>query len=173
MNTLFLRNLNVYKKIKCLVKNSDVKQRLAEKGVLNTVFAPVGIDLDLVNKDFEQYDKNELKEKYGFKSEDKIILFIGRLEEEKRPVELIEYFEELKKIDENYRLLIVGKGCLYEQMQAAIKEKNLSESIVYIEKIPNNEIWELYRISESFVNLNKQEIFGMVLLEAMFYKTKI
>lgn len=173
MDILFLRNLNVYKKIKCLVKNINVKERLAKKGVLNTVFAPVGIDLDLVNKSFEQFDKNELKGKYNFRPEDKIMLFIGRLEEEKRPVDLIEYFEEVKFKDKSYKLLIVGKGILYEKMQSAIKMKNLADDIVYIEKIPNSDIWELYVISECFVNLNKQEIFGMVLLEALYYKTKI
>lgn len=173
MDILFLRNLSVYKKINCLVKNNDVKRRLAEKGVLNTTFAPVGIDLDLVNKDFEKSDKNVIKRKYGFSAEDKVMLFIGRLEEEKRPLDLIDYFAEIKNNDNNYKILIVGKGSFYEKMQSAIKEYNLSQDIVYIEKIPNDEIWELYRIADCFVNLNKQEIFGMVLLEAMYYKTKI
>ena len=42
-----------------------------------------------------------------------------------------------------------------------------------VERIPNSVIWELYRLADSFVNLNQQEIFGMAILEAMYYGCKV
>ena len=54
-----------------------------------------------------------------------------------------------------------------------MKELNLSDSVQMIDRIPNNEIWELYRMVDVFVNLNQQEIFGMSILEAMYYGCKV
>ncbi|MCD7824197.1 MAG: glycosyltransferase [Oscillospiraceae bacterium] len=173
MNSLFRRNVAVYKKVTCLVKNEDVRDRLSLRGVQNSVFAPVGIDLELLNSDFEQTSQVSLRKKYGYGTDEKIILFIGRLVEEKHPLELIKYFQRLYKKDDSYRLIIVGKGELKEPLQALIEENELNSYVRYFESIPNNQIWELYRIASAFVNLNRQEIFGMVLLEAMYYKVKV
>lgn len=170
---LFKRNLAVFKKSQCLVKNSDVEKRINALGVHNTVVAPVGIDIDLLKQDYKSYKKNLLKSKYGFSDTDKVILFIGRLEQEKRPIELIEYFNKLKASNDDYRLMIVGKGNLYSDMMVKINKYGLSEYVKYIDKMPNENIWELYRLCDCFVNLNKQEIFGMVLLEAMYYETTV
>jgi 1,2-diacylglycerol 3-alpha-glucosyltransferase len=41
------------------------------------------------------------------------------------------------------------------------------------DSIQNSQIWELYRIAEAFVNLNQHEIFGMAILEAMYYECKV
>lgn len=173
MNTLFLRNLNVFKKCNCLLKNEDVLKRLSYRGVKRVQFAPVGIDLDLLNKDYELADISDLKRKWNFDVKDKIILFIGRLEDEKRPIDLIYLLQRILESDSSYKLLIVGKGSLKKQMLLEVKRLQLNDAVTYIEKIPNSEVWELYRMCDVFVNLNKHEIFGMVLLEAMYYECRV
>ena len=173
MNTLFLRNLNVFKKCDCLLKNEDVLKRLSDRGVKKIQFSPVGIDLDLMNKDYDLANISGLKRKWNFDEKDKIILFIGRLEDEKRPIDLIYLFQRILESDSSYKLLIVGKGSLKEQMLLEVKKLQLNDVVRHIEKIPNSEVWELYRLCDVFVNLNKHEIFGMVLLEAMYYECKV
>ena len=173
MNILFQRNIRIYKKSECLAKNIKVCEDLTKLGCKNVNIAPVGIDLDNLNDKFENTSIETLKQKYGYCCNDKVILFIGRLEEEKRPVELVRYFYKIYKNDPNYRLLIVGKGVLKTQMKQEIVSNDLSNVVNYFEQIPNEFIWELYRICDCFINLNMQEIFGMVILEAMFYKVKV
>jgi 1,2-diacylglycerol 3-alpha-glucosyltransferase len=34
-------------------------------------------------------------------------------------------------------------------------------------------MWELYRLSDCYVNLNTHEIFGMAILEAMYYENEV
>lgn len=167
------RNQRIYRGCRCMVKNENVLKALKEKGVQNVSFAPVGIDLDLVNKEYGLQDRNDLKRKYGFRSQDKVMLFIGRLEKEKEPVNLIQHFHKIYQADQDYRLFIVGKGVLYDSVMKEIETLGLQEAVKYKNKIPNSEIWELYRLCDCFVNLNKREIFGMVLLEAMYYETKL
>ena len=173
MNILFKRNVWIFKKTTCLAKNVDVQSRLRTMGVDNVLFAPVGIDLDLVNKKYKDVDSVKLRETFGFRQSDKIVLYIGRLEEEKRPVELVELFAQLYELDNAYRLIIVGKGYLYQEVMDRIAMLKIGHMVTYIEKIPNDQIWQLYRLADAFVNLNKQEIFGMVLMEAMYYESKL
>ena len=173
MDTLFLRNLNVFKKCNCLMKNEDVLKRLSNKGVKRVQFAPVGIDLDLLNKNYALTNILDLKIKWNFDDDDKIILFIGRLEDEKRPIDLIYLFQRILESDSSYKLLIVGKGSLKEQMLLEVEKLQLSDAVRYIEQVQNSDVWELYRLCDVFVNLNKHEIFGMVLLEAMYYECKV
>ncbi|MCD8239589.1 MAG: glycosyltransferase [Clostridiales bacterium] len=114
-----------------------------------------------------------MKLKYGFETENKVILFIGRLIEEKQPLKMIEIFSQLYQMDSSYRLLMVGTGPLMDKVKEKVKNANLVDVVTQIEKIPNSDIWELYRLADCFVNLNQQEIFGMAILEAMYYGCKV
>lgn len=173
INTLFKRNLAVYKKSHCLVKTPTVEKQLRNMGVQNITVTPVGLDMTLLHQDYKSVDADELKMKYGFKTDDRVVLFIGRLIDEKQPVRMIDIFSELLKKDDNYKLLMVGSGPLKDAVDAAIQKYGVDKNLKQIERIPNSDIWELYCMAECFVNLNQQEIFGMAILEAMYYGCKV
>lgn len=170
---LFIRNLRVYKKCHCLVKTPSVESRLMKLGVGLISVAPVGLDLSLLKQDYDKFPIDILKQKYGYVSNEKIILFIGRLTQEKQPVRMIDIFNEMRKTDNSYRLLMVGSGELKDTVASQIQKLNLNDYVKMIDRIPNSEIWELYRIADAYVNLNQQEIFGMAILEAMYYGCKV
>ena len=172
-NLLFQRNLVVYRKCVCCVKTPTVQKLLRGMGVKNTIVAPVGLDLDLLHADYETSSISALKQKYGYHESDKILLFIGRLIDEKQPVRMIDILAELRKKDTAYKLLMVGTGDLKAAVENRIKELDLQDTVQMVERIPNSDIWELYRLADSFVNLNQQEIFGMAILEAMYYGCKV
>ena len=86
---------------------------------------------------------------------------------------MIELLSEIRERDKSYKLLMVGSGELKTAIEAKISQLNMFEHIQIIERIPNNEIWELYRFADAFVNLNQHEIFGMAILEAMYYGCKV
>ena len=172
-NLLFHKNLAVYRKCACCVKTPTVQKLLRDMGVMNTIVTPVGLDLDLLHADYETTSVSELKKKYGYIELDKVLLFIGRMIDEKQPVRMIDILAELRKKDSAYKLLMVGTGELKVAVEARIKELDLQDAVQLVERIPNSDIWELYRLADSFVNLNQQEIFGMAILEAMYYGCKV
>lgn len=172
-NYLFRKNLAVYRKSVCCVKTPAVQEKLRAMGVADTLVTPVGLDTDLLRKDFPEYSKSDLKKKYGYQEEEKVLLFIGRLIEEKQPVRMLEILSQIRKTDRTYQLLMVGTGELREAVEKKREELNLSEHVQIMERIPNRDIWELYRLADAFVNLNQQEIFGMAILEAMYYGCKV
>ena len=165
------KNINLYKKLDVVVKTKNLKDELLRKNVLNAKIMNVGLDLDLLNKNYKSINKDELKIKYGFNKEDEIILFVGRLEQEKRPIDIINIFNDISKKDNKYKLLIIGKGSLKDKVINKINELNISDKVKIFEQIENKYIYEVYCISKYFVNLCKNEIFGMALLEAMYYET--
>lgn len=173
INSMFRRNIRIYKKCTCLVKTPGVKNDLETKKIKDVKVCPIGLDISLVKKDYEQEDVNSLKKQFGYASNDKIVLFIGRLIQEKEPIRMLRVFNEIQKKDSHYKLLMVGKGEKLEEIKSEIGELEMKESVQIIEQIPNNEIWKLYRIADCLINLNKHEIYGMVLLEAMYYGCKV
>ncbi|MBU8752319.1 glycosyltransferase [Priestia megaterium] len=173
INNMFKRNIKIYRKSLCLTKTPQVRETLESYGVKACRVAPVGLDLSILKFGYNQVSTLELKEKWGFKASDKIVLFVGRLVQDKEPLRLIEIFEKISFKDSNYKLLIIGKGYLNSEINTLVREKELQNKVKIIEKIPNTEIWEMYRIADAFVNLSKKEIFGMAILEAMFYKCKV
>lgn len=170
---LFRRNVAVYKKCHCLAKTVSVRDYLKTRNVSHTTVVPVGLDTDLLHDQNEAVCAADLKRKHGYQEADKIILFIGRLIDEKQPVRMIELFSEIVKKDASYRLLMVGKGELKEAVEERIAKYKLQDRVKTMASIPNSEIWELYQLADAFVNLNQQEIFGMAILEAMYYGCKV
>lgn len=173
MDFLSCRNLCIYKKNICLVKTPAVGERLSRLKVKKTIVAPVGLDVSLLKSDYKDYNIKVLKRKYNYQENDKVLLFIGRLVEEKQPERMIKIFIELEKMDRDYRLLMVGTGPLERRIEQLIKISGKTEKIRQLNRIPNADIWELYRIADVFINLNQAEIFGMSILEAMYYECKV
>lgn len=173
IDALFIRNIKIYQKCRCFVKTPAVEQAIRRLGVEQVTVTPVGLDLSLMHQGYEAISKNDLKQKYGFQQLDKVLIFIGRMIEEKQPLRMIELFRQIYAADGSYRLLMVGQGELKPAVERAIREAGLESVVTQIEKIPNSDIWELYRVADCFVNLNQQEIFGMAILEAMYYECKV
>lgn len=86
---------------------------------------------------------------------------------------MVEIFQQLYAQDKNYRLLMIGQGELLEQVKQSISRKSLGNVVSIMEKIENSNIWEAYRIAYAYVNLNEHEIFGMSILEAMYYECPV
>ena len=172
-NILFFRNLKGYRKLPCLAKTPAVCHSLIGNGVKNITVAPVGLDTERLDNHHGSFLVSELRKKYGFAQDDKIILFIGRMTAEKQPCLMIRIFNEVIRLNQSYRLCMVGSGELSDAVYELVEEYGLTKKVKRLEKIPNDDIWELYRIADCFVNLNRHEIYGMVLLEAMFYGCKV
>lgn len=168
-NVMFRRNLSIYKRISCCVKTPVVGKRLSDLGVSSTTVTPVGLDLSLVNCRYKDIGKNDIKAKFGYLESEHVILYIGRFIEEKRPIETVQVFDAIYRKDSSYRLLMVGTGPLKDDILKLLTYLDLKAVVTLVDSIPNNEIWELYCLSDCFMNMNKQEIFGMAILEAMYY----
>jgi len=103
------------------------------------------------------------------------LLFIGRLEERKNVVRIIEAFEILK---EKYRiphqLILAGKpGYGYEKIRLQIADCRFKNDIQELGYISEEKKWELLRGAEIFVFPSLYEGFGIPVLEAQSVGTPV
>ena len=162
----------IYYNIPLLVKTDTVKEEMKSQGVTNCTVTPVGLDETELKTDFRQADRTALREKYGYTDGDLIISFVGRMEERKRPLDMIDIFDAVKDIG-NAKLLMVGEGDQQQQVAEKVRSKGLESRVQMIPKVPYDSMWEIHYISDFFVNLMTWEIFGMALLEAVFYESAV
>lgn len=171
---MLCNNVPYYKKIPTIVKTPALAQYLRSQGAGDNIHVvPVGLDTELLRQDYAKYPIGELKKNWGYGKADKVILFVGRMTSEKQPVKMVQIFKKLYEKDSTYRLLMVGQGELLEEVEQEIRKNKLETAVTIQKKVPNDRMWELYRMSECYVNLNTHEIFGMAILEAMYYENVV
>jgi phosphatidylinositol alpha-mannosyltransferase len=124
------------------------------------IVIPNGIDL----KEFGP-DKGLIRK---FASKDKInILFVGRIEERKGLIYLLEAYKILEKRFDNLRLIIVGSGPLKQECEDFVRKNGLKE--VYFEGYrKDSELPRYFSTCDIFCSpAIFGESFGIVLLEAL------
>ncbi|HAT4169010.1 glycosyltransferase [Clostridium perfringens] len=171
MNILNKKNINAYRNSKVLAKTPDVKKVLLKNNIKDVKVIPVGLDLSIIPK--EDKSIKELRMNLGLPEDKKILIFVGRLEEYKRPIRAIEILNKLLEKDKNYYLVVVGKGPLKDVLFSRVKELNILNNVKFIEEVANKDVHKYYRASDVFLNLNENEIFGMSLLEAMYQECNV
>ncbi|HHD2584626.1 TPA: glycosyltransferase family 4 protein [Clostridium perfringens] len=171
MNIFNKINIKAYRNSKVLAKTPDVKNVLLKNNIKDVQVIPVGLDLSIIPKE----DKNvkELRMSLGLPKDKKILIFVGRLEEYKRPIRAIEILNKLLEKNKNYYLVIIGKGSLKNVLFSRVKELNILNNVKFIEEVANKDVHKYYRASDVFLNLNENEIFGMSLLEAMYQECNV
>jgi glycosyltransferase involved in cell wall biosynthesis len=127
---------------------------------------PTGLNL----KKFQIKTKKPLREKYEIPKNAKVILYVGRLEREKRIDLLIKAFQRLS---ENYintkqplLLLIVGDGRLRTELAEQAKELKL-KNVRFIGALPHDSIPEIMNSADIFVLLSAFEGSPTVVKEAL------
>lgn len=163
--------LPIYREVRVLAKTKKAAAELRYSGAYNVSVVPVGADQSALKTDFRRYDRNELRKKYGLSPDDKVISYIQRLIPEKNPERMLDIFHEIRKQSDEYRLIIVGDGICYDDIHSRAEKLGLLPYITFIKKIPHDEIWEIHYLSDYYVTLNPREIFGMALMEAVYYES--
>lgn len=167
------QNEKYYRKMTVAVKTRTLMETMKNRKIKDTVLTPVGLDETVLYQSYENADKESLRAEFGFSLENKILLFIGRMTPEKDPFLMLQIMKELYDKDNSYRLLMIGKGELFKEVKEQIVEYGLLQAVILKEQVPNQNMWEMYRMSDCYVNLNTHEIFGMSILEAMYYECPV
>lgn len=160
---LFKRNVFAYNKHECFAKTTAVAKQLKKRGVSKVTVAPVGLDVSTIPSITENLKK--IRKKLSLPVDKKILLFVGRLETYKSPECAVELLKQLPK---DCYLVMIGNGSKAEDIDALIAKYKLGERVRQIAQISNKEIHEYYAACDYYVNFNRNEIFGMAILEAMY-----
>ena len=118
------------------------------------------IGTDEKRYDPKKFNKNNLKEKYQLPVDKKIITFIARLSEEKRPEMFVEICKELLKVRNDVFFVIAGDGPLMNNVASVVDENFKLLGMV-------KETEEVYAISDVTVNCSTLEGLALTSYESL------
>ncbi len=133
----------------------ELKERFNKENV-ETLY--IGTDEKRFDK--TKFNKEELKQKYNIPSNKKIITFIARLSEEKRPELFVKIAKKLLETRNDVHFVIAGDGNLYKKVRSSI-----NKNFTMLGSINTPE--EIYAISDITVNCSSLEGLALTSYESL------
>ena len=134
---------------------NELKERFNKENV-ETLY--IGTDEKRFDK--TKFNKKELKQKYNIPSNKKIITFIARLSEEKRPELFVKISKKLLETRNDVHFVIAGDGNLYKKVRSSI-----NKNFTMLGSINTPE--EIYAISDITVNCSSLEGLALTSYESL------
>ena len=134
----------------------------------NVHIIPTGIEIERFYK--EKYSKtmiNKYREQYNIKDNDFVILFVGRLAQEKNVEFLIDAQKDLVKKYSNCKLMIVGDGPDADKYKAMAQKLKIEDNVIFTGKVPWENVPIYYQLASAFATASTTETQGLTVIEAM------
>jgi glycosyltransferase involved in cell wall biosynthesis len=162
--------------------NQDAAEILVDHGYQNAIkiMPQLGVDETL----FTPQKQPELAQKIGIQNNDFVIGFVGRFVPEKGILTLIKALQNLNS--KTYKLLLLGRGELENQIKETAKEMGIYERLIIVESVPHDQVKNYINLmnvlvlpsetTDQFKTLTAagwKEQFGHVLIEAMACKIPV
>ena len=113
---------------------------------------------------YKKTDSAYLKEEYGIKPDEKVIIHVSNFRGVKRVPDVVKAFAKITE-EVPSKLLLVGDGPEMTVICRLVNDLQLKDKVLFLGKQDNLE--ELYSISDLMLLLSEKESFGLVALEAM------
>lgn len=167
--------VRVFTKICCntaeqvIVPTEKVKELLLKYSVYRDIsIVPTGVNLKKFNPDlYPKEDVLNLRQQYGIKPEDKVLLYLGRISKEKNIAEIIEAMPEYMKTREQVKFLIVGGGPEMDILKELVNKQKMEDRIIFTGPQPWDNIGLFYQLGDVFVSASQSETQGLTYIEAM------
>lgn len=154
-----------------IAKSSLAGSFLESKGINKANIKSIGVGIDAqmlaTSADTTIPFYSRMKEKPDVLK----ILYIGRFEKRRNIPFIMDVFSEVLKQNPDAELYMVGTGeqDLLDTYFAHARKLGIKEKITWEEKIPQKYLSTIYSAADFFLLPTEYEIFGMVLLESMYY----
>jgi glycosyltransferase involved in cell wall biosynthesis len=166
----FLWELPLFRKYDAIIGVSDAvsysihKWHFIKKEKLYVVYN--GVDIN-VNKPNNQ-KRIKVRKAHSISSDEKILLFLSHLTEQKGVQLLINVLPEILKLKNNIKLMIVGGGDYLVEAKKLTDKLALKDNVIFTGNIPHEETSQYINASDLFILPTlRQEGLPFVLLEAM------
>lgn len=146
-----------------IVPTGVIKNLLLEKGVNTTIeVVPTGINTD----DFRNADPKWLRAKYNISPNTKILLFVGRLGQEKNIPFILDSFQQIVQSNPDTVLVLVGSGSEEENLATKVTQLHLTDKVIFTGRLSKEDTIKSYAGADVFVFASVTETQGLVIAEA-------
>lgn len=153
-----------------LVPSPALGDLLASWGVDNVV--PTDLGVDSTNFRPEPAPGEDVRAEFGIPRDCTLLLYVGRLAQEKNTQTLFAAFRELtRRYPRRFHLVVVGDGLQRQALLDLQRETGAVTWLDYCAEAPR--LAALYRAADLFVHPGVQETFGLVTIEAQACGTPV
>lgn len=146
-----------------IAPSARIRDMLQERGVRAPIeVVPTGIELD----HFTPGDRGAARAALGLPPDDLILLYVGRLDQEKSVERLLTAFEEVAAVIPTARFLLVGHGTEAGSLRDQARRSPAGGRIEFRGVLPREELPPYYRAADLFFFASETETQGLVLAEA-------
>ena len=129
---------------------------------------PTGMDVERFHQENLDVKKlTSIRKNLKIKATDFVILFVGRLAEEKNIPFLIQVMKRISQKAPNAKLYLVGDGPDKQAYEELVKEEKLENKVFLVGKVVFPEMPYYYNIADLFVTASTTETQGLTVIEAM------
>ncbi|GAB1766406.1 glycosyltransferase family 4 protein [Priestia megaterium] len=155
---------------KVFVKSELAKSFLSRKGFENLETIGVGLDIDNLEKNTNENVLQDITRAQG-----QNLLYVGVLEDRRNIEFLLNVVARCVRQNINRKLILIGNGKEEDVRRyfSVAKSLNIESNIIHIKKLAQSDLKEVYQSADLFLFPTNYDIFGMVLLESMYYKLPI
>lgn len=152
-----------------IAPSEKTKETLLKYGVSTPIhIIPTGLDLNKFNaKNVDLALVAQIRNDYGIHAEDKVMLYVGRIAQEKSIDLVIRGFKRVAESASNYKLMIVGGGPDLDNLKSLSVSLGIDEQVIFTGKQPPEMIPAFYVAMTSFVSASTTETQGMTFIEAL------
>ncbi|MCJ7506460.1 glycosyltransferase family 4 protein [Candidatus Bathyarchaeota archaeon] len=145
--------------------STELRDKLKGKTGRDAILIPTGVDSTFFNKDPSRV---HLREKWGFRPDDTVILTVCGLIRRKGIDVLLESMSMLRYCRHgHFKLAIAGSGPEKGNLDKMVSELGLKKDVLFLGFRHRSELLELYNIADVFVLASHSEGLPFALLEAM------
>ncbi len=149
-----------------IVPSEKIRTMLLTYGIRKPITTiPSGLDLNPFMKTFAKAELKMLRSQHGIKPDQKVLLYIGRLAEEKNIEELFQLLSRWQRRD--FVLLLVGDGPHRRKLEKTAQTMSIADRVIFTGMVPPTEIVKYYRLGDVFVSASQSETQGLTYIEAM------
>ena len=113
----------------------------------------------------------DFEEKYGIKQDEKVLLFIGRINKIKNLEFMIDSLARLKEMGQPFKMLFVGSGNDSEDLQDKVRKLGLDDRTIFTGRASDEEVLFAYARADLFLFPSLYDTSSLVQIEAASQKT--
>ena len=134
----------------------------------NIHIVPTGIEVDSFDiSNMKKILISKYRRKYHISKSDFVLLTVSRVAKEKSIDKLILNHKKLIESGVKAKLLIVGDGPDFDELNELVKSEKLEKYVIFTGKVPLLEVKYYYKLGSVFVTASKTETQGLTVVEAI------
>ncbi|HHV41552.1 MAG TPA: glycosyltransferase family 4 protein [Clostridiaceae bacterium] len=128
---------------------------------------PTGLDLERFSlAAADDKKKLETRSQLGLKPDDLVLLYLGRVSNEKHIDELLDYLFKLFPQMTKLKLVITGEGAAFNRLVKRVATERQNEHVLFTGPVPVTEVPHYYAMADIFTSASQSETQGLTYIEA-------